>query len=566
MRTPTARYDEARKLISCLYNVSVSSCHYNGRHDIVKCRSTAECRACNLSMSYIVRFRERTVSLRCKNVTCHVPNKVYSFDGTEVAPTSNATQCLTEKRDVRNCSLHGDAMFMAMVEGGMLLAEVISERSEGLHVHTQNGWYVFGVHRWESDQEAIHGYAINVTKRIFSAWVDSHGEQEFTVPLLQKLLSDINKRSFREALVKDLAITLRDNAFLSTLDNNKSLLGFNNGVFDFTDGTFRMGSPSDRVSLSTGRNFVSISLHKGALMGAMKFVEDVIPDKCTRELVLLSTVAALCGHDLSRFFLWVGHGSNGKSKLANFIRMCFGEYTCSIPVSLFTNKRGVSSAAAPELARTRGRRVAFISEPSHNETLNMGIVKELTGGDPVYVRELYKNGSELTPSFLPILLCNVLPSVTDTSHGAWRRIITIDFKTTFTDTPKLPNEKALNIHIHSDMEVWADVFATYMCVGMGERWNDYPTLVIPKECAIFNKQYQEDSDFYTEYFNEKVSITTVETDTIEWSHMWLDFYKWFCISYGREHVPKKSEAKTKFQSDIFKKRLRRGKWTCALLH
>jgi hypothetical protein len=48
--------------------------------------------------------------------------------------------------------------------------------------------------------------------------------------------------------------------------------------------------------------------------------------------------------------------------------------------------------------------------------------------------------------------------------------------------------------------------------------------------------------------------------------MWLDFYKWFCISYGREHVPKKSEAKKKFQSDIFKKRLRRGKWTSCLLH
>ena len=92
MRTPTARYDEARKLISCLYNVSVNSCHYNGRHDIVKCRSTAECRACNLSMSYIVRFRERTVSLRCKNVTCHVPNKVYTFDGTEVAPGAHL-QC-----------------------------------------------------------------------------------------------------------------------------------------------------------------------------------------------------------------------------------------------------------------------------------------------------------------------------------------------------------------------------------------------------------------------------------------------------------------------------------------
>ncbi len=59
MRTPSARYEEARKLISCLYNVSVTTCHYNGRHDIVKCPSTGECRVCNLPLSYIVRFRER---------------------------------------------------------------------------------------------------------------------------------------------------------------------------------------------------------------------------------------------------------------------------------------------------------------------------------------------------------------------------------------------------------------------------------------------------------------------------------------------------------------------------
>jgi hypothetical protein len=65
-------------------------------------------------------------------------------------------------------------------------------------------------------------------------------------------------------------------------------------------------------------------------------------------------------------------------------------------------------------------------------------------------------------------LCNVLPlphlctdAHADTSHhdGAWRRIITIDFKPSFTENPpsKLPNERALNIHIHSDMECWADV-------------------------------------------------------------------------------------------------------------
>ena len=60
-----------------------------------------------------------------------------------------------------------------------------------------------------------------------------------------------------------------------------------------------------------------------------------------------------------------------------------------------------------------------------------------------------------------------------------------------------------------------------------------------------------------------VTGTTVETDTMEWSRMWLGplgFYKRACISYGREHVPKKSEAKKKLQSDVAKERIRRGKW------
>jgi hypothetical protein len=61
----------------------------------------------------------------------------------------------------------------------------------------QNGWYIFGIQRWENDQKAIHGYAIDVMKRVFSAWVDCHGEQEFTVP---EAPIWINKRAFWEPL------------------------------------------------------------------------------------------------------------------------------------------------------------------------------------------------------------------------------------------------------------------------------------------------------------------------------------------------------------------------------
>ena len=32
--------------------------------------------------------------------------------------------------------------------------------------------------------------------------------------------------------------------------------------------------------------------------------------------------------------------------------------------------------------------------------------------------------------------------------------------------------------------------------------------------------------------------------------MWSDFYAWFVLSYGRSHIPKKAEAKKKFQETL----------------
>ena len=106
---------------------------------------------------------------------------------------------------------------------------------------------------------------------------------------------------------------------------------------------------------------------------------------------------------LNKFFLWVGCGSNGKSKLASLFRLALGDYSIAIPVTVFTQKRIEYGKACPELQRTQGRRVVFISEPSHNETLNLGIVKEVTGGDSMYTRGLYEDGGEMQYVFPPFL-------------------------------------------------------------------------------------------------------------------------------------------------------------------
>ena len=59
-----------------------------------------------------------------------------------------------------------------------------------------------------------------------------------------------------------------------------------------------------------------------------------------------------------------------------------------------------------------------------------------------------------------MLLCNVLPNVTDTSHGAWRRLVSVQFPTLFKEQPdpKKPNERPVDFAIDGKIEAWADVF------------------------------------------------------------------------------------------------------------
>ncbi len=61
--------------------------------------------------------------------------------------------------------------------------------------------------------------------------------------------------------------------------------------------------------------------------------------------------------------------------------MGFGDYCCTLPVSLITQKRGRAEGATPALAQTKGKRFACFQEPEGDESINVGLMKELSGGD-----------------------------------------------------------------------------------------------------------------------------------------------------------------------------------------
>jgi hypothetical protein len=71
------------------------------------------------------------------------------------------------------------------------------------------------------------------------------------------------------------------------------------------------------------------------------------------------------------------------------------------------------------------------------------------------------------------------------------------------------------------------------------RSNNY--LVEPQEVMASTNQYKLENDYLTEYFMDRLSITTNPKDTIGSNTLWEDFKVWYKTTYDSKSMPKRPE-------------------------
>ena len=78
----------------------------------------------------------------------------------------------------------------------------------------------------------------------------------------------------------------------------------------------------------------------------------------------------------------------------NFLKYGFGDYCGKLSVTLITQKRAASNACTPEVLKNKGKRFVTLQEPDEYEEVNVGGMKEYTGGDKITARGLHKDPIE----------------------------------------------------------------------------------------------------------------------------------------------------------------------------
>ena len=230
---------------------------------------------------------------------------------------------------------------------------------------------------------------------------------------------------------------------------------------------------------------------------------------------------------------FVTANSNSKSIYLNLLQRAIGDYYCILPIALLTQKRTASNAAQSELERTKGRRCAVMQEPGESEKLNIGLMKELSGGDRILTRGLFKEPIEFKPQFKMVMTCNELPEVPSDDGGTWRRIRVIEYTSRFVDKPDAskPREFPIDPDIVDKLDRWADTFISMIIDH--HRKMDAKAIDEPLEVRIATEGYKKNNDIIGQYVVDKIIRDPDTVERVQLLKLFQDFKNW-----AYQNVPK----------------------------
>ncbi len=158
------------------------------------------------------------------------------------------------------------------------------------------------------------------------------------------------------------------------------------------------------------------------------FLSRVQPDREMRAFIQRWLGLSMTGVKMQRLVFFYGGGANGKSVLVDLMARIMGNYAATARIESLTgtNRRG-GGDATPDLIPLMGARMVRTSEPDEGQRLQEGLIKELTGGEPIQVRALHSDFVEVRPIFKLTMSGNHKPDIRGTDDGIWRRVLLVPF-------------------------------------------------------------------------------------------------------------------------------------------
>ena len=443
----------------------------------------------------------------------------------------------------------------------MLLYEMLKDRYVCPSIINKT-WYMFKGNRWIIDKgETLRSIISkdmfilyqkkmeNIRKEQENYGHDDPRHEE--VRRILKVIADVSVRlkntATKNNIIREAMVLFYDKHFLEKMDANKYLMCFKNGVVDFKNREFRVGYPQDYITKCTNIDYEEFNpeFHQEISKQILTFMEQLFPNPSLNNYMWNHLASCLIGGNKNQTFnVYRGSGSNGKSILTTLMSMTLGEYKATVPVTLVTEKRNGIGGTSSEVMQLKGVRYAVMQEPTKDQgRLNEGVMKELTGGDPIQARALYCETETFVPQFKLVVCTNNLFEVNSTEDGTWRRFRICDFVSKFKDenevvqdtTPYVfPKDKDLEEKLPS----WVNVFMS-MLVKMA--YENQGNVIDCEEVMAARDKYRQGQDLVAAFIAENIEQTGNKEDKIKKKEICQQFKDWCNTAHYGRKMPKGSE-------------------------
>ena len=285
-------------------------------------------------------------------------------------------------------------------------------------------WHIWDGRRWQADDTGeVERQAKETARAIYL-----EAEAATSATRRKELASHAVRSEAAAKIAAMIALAQSDAAIAlraDDLDADPWLLNVQNGTVDLRTGLLR---PHRREDLIT--KLAPVAYDPDARLELWDaFLDQTFGGDA--ELIRYVQKAAgysLCG-DTREEVIFIAHGptGGGKTTLAEALRAALGEYAATADPETFLTSRRDGAAPRADIARLHGRRLVVGVEVDQDRRMAEGLVKQLTGGDTVVARHLYREHFEFRPQFKLWIFANDAPRVRDDDDAVWRRLRLVPF-------------------------------------------------------------------------------------------------------------------------------------------
>lgn len=401
-----------------------------------------------------------------------------------VKPTSQNSQPVSQLTEAYPVELYSDM--------GNSLRFVRHWGRKFRYVEDWDRWLKWDGTRWTECSEAeVRQHIREMVKRMYAetATIDDDQERKRAVDWARKC----ENRAKREVIFEDAKSEPPIPVRASQLDADPWLLNCQNGTINLKTGELHPHRQDDLITLclptfydpnATCRQWENFLLRiMNGNPGLVRFIQQAVG---------YSLAGVVYEHVL--FFLY-GSGANGKSTLIETIAILLGEgYFQRAPAEMLLYNGRIDNRIPTDVARLRGARLAIASEIEEGFKLKQSLVKDLTGGDTITARFLFKDYFSFKPTHKLWICGNHKPGISGTDEGIWRRVKMIPFNVTIPEGERNPRFKEDHLLPElSGILAWA----VRGCLDWQQNG-----LVIPEEVRRATEAYRVEQDTLTAFLEE----------------------------------------------------------------